>query len=123
MADVIEIESNSASILVVDDSLTARRHLRSVLQERGYDVFEAHDGKSGMLACGERSFDVVLVDLNMPVVDGMQMIRELRGLDGYENTPIFVVTSEVSTRIREVGREAGVNAWVVKPVNGEVRAR
>lgn len=102
-------------ILVVDDSATARRQIRPSLEEAGMTVVEASDGSEALWRAREQSFDLVLTDIHMPVMDGMVFIKRLRELPNYENVPVVAMTSDGSRERREDGRKLGVKAWVLKP--------
>lgn len=111
-----------ASVLVVDDSQLARREVVSALGQE-YDVSEAEHGAAGLSAARQRRFDVVLTDVNMPVMGGIELTRLLRALPDYASTPIFAITTESSPDLVDRGRAAGVTAWVVKPINPTTLAR
>lgn len=108
------------SILVVDDSETSRAPLRATLIAKGARVIDAENGKQGLLRARTEPVDLVFTDIHMPVMDGLQMIRELRMLREYEKTPIFVLTSDASGIRAAEGKSAGATGWIVKPVNPEV---
>ena len=108
------------SILVVDDSETSRSLLRTTLVAKGARVIEAENGKQGLLRARTDTVDLIFSDIHMPVMDGLQMIRELRMLREYEKTPIFVLTSDASGIRAAEGKNAGATGWIVKPVNPEV---
>ena len=108
------------SILVVDDSETSRSLLRTTLVAKGARVIEAENGKQGLLRARTDTVDLIFSDIHMPVMDGLQMIRELRMLREYEKTPIFVLTSDASGIRAAEGKSAGATGWIVKPVNPEV---
>jgi two-component system, chemotaxis family, chemotaxis protein CheY len=110
-------------ILVVDDSATVRRQTRDALEASGLGVEEASEGIEGLWRARQRRFDLVLVDVHMPAMDGIAMIRELRRLSGYERTPIFVLTTDSSADRAREGRSAGATAWMVKPPDYDVLVR
>jgi two-component system chemotaxis response regulator CheY len=104
-------------ILVVDDSASSRDVLCSTLRQAGFQTAEATEGSEGLWRARTQTFDAILTDIHMPTMDGLEFIRQLRRLQGYEKTPVFVLTSDVSrTRFAE-GRELGTTAWLVKPPN------
>ncbi len=105
------------SILVVDDSATSRAPLRVALLAKGATVIEAENGKEGLWRARTQKVDLILSDIHMPVMDGLQMIRELRQLHGHAHTPIFVLTSDASGQRAAEGKNAGANGWLVKPVD------
>ena len=110
-------------ILVVDDSATVRRQTRDALEQGGFEVEEAGEGIEGLWRARQARFDLVMVDVHMPKMDGIAMIRELRGLPGYKSTPVFVLTTDSSLDRAEEGKQAGATAWMVKPPNYEVLVR
>ena len=107
----------SRSILVVDDSAAIRAQLRTALEAKGAKVIEAENGREGLWRARSEAIDLILVDVHMPVMDGLDMIRELRNTPEYATTPIFVLTSDAADLRVTEGRKAGANAWVVKPIN------
>lgn len=106
-----------ASILVVDDSPASREAVCSTLRQAGYRTAQATEGSEALWRARTQAFDAILTDIHMPTMDGLEFIRQVRKLRGYDKTPVFVLTSDV-TRARLVeGREAGATAWLVKPPN------
>jgi len=110
----------SWSILLVDDSDTFRAPLRAALAGKGVRVIEAENGKQGLLRARTEQVDLIFSDIHMPVMDGLQMIRELRTLREYATTPIFVLTSDASGSRAAEGKNAGATGWIVKPVQPDV---
>jgi two-component system chemotaxis response regulator CheY len=108
------------SILVVDDSAVARSQLRIAFEAKGARVTEAENGREGLWRARAESFDLVFTDVHMPVMDGLQMIQELRKQPEYAATPIFVLTSDAAATRASEGKKAGANAWVVKPISSEL---
>ncbi len=104
-------------ILIVDDSSASREILCAGLRRAGFQTAEATEGSEGLWRARTQSFDAVLTDIHMPTMDGLQFIRELRKLPGYKKTPVFVLTSDVSSARYAEGREVGATAWLVKPPN------
>jgi two-component system chemotaxis response regulator CheY len=109
--------TDSPSVLMVDDSSTARRQLRVALESAGIRVAEAAEGVEGLWRARQQAFDLVLTDIHMPAMDGLEFIRELRKSPGYGETPIYVLTSDGSRDRLAEGRAAGATAWVIKPPN------
>ena len=106
-------------ILTVDDSSTIRDQLRDLLEPNGFQILEADSGEAGLALARERQADLMIVDVNMPGMDGLDMIAKVRELPGYKRTPAFVLTTESSADLLKRGRQAGANAWVVKPFQSE----
>ncbi|MFM9888147.1 MAG: response regulator [Burkholderiales bacterium] len=103
------------SILAVDDSISMRSTVGLTLRRAGYDVVEAADGREGLDKARKRSFDLVLTDQNMPRMDGLGLIRELRSMPAYKSIPILMLTTESSDAMKQQGRAAGATGWLVKP--------
>lgn len=91
--------------------------ITSALRKAGYHTAEATEGSEGLWRARTQTFDAVLTDIHMPTMDGLQLIRELRKLPGYKTTPVFVLTSDVSSARYAEGRQVGATAWLVKPPN------
>jgi len=106
-------------ILTVDDSASIRQMVCFTLRKAGYEVTEALDGKDGLEKCGHKKFDLVITDLNMPHVDGIQMIVGIRKLPGYGFVPILMLTTESQVEKKDAGRKAGATGWIVKPFNAD----
>ena len=104
-------------VLAVDDSAVARRQIREALQSAGIEVCEAGEGVEALWRARQQQFDLVLTDLHMPTMDGLELIRELRKTPGYEQTPVYVLTSDGCRERLAAGRAAGATAWIVKPPN------
>lgn len=103
------------SILAVDDSASMRQMVSFTLKNAGFNVVEAVDGQDAWEKSSQRDFDLVLTDQNMPRMDGLTLIRTLRGLPQYKATPILMLTTESSDAMKTQGRAAGATGWLVKP--------
>ena len=103
------------SILAVDDSASMRQMVSFTLRSSGYDVIEAIDGQDVLDKLGDRQVDLVLTDQNMPRMDGLTLIRQLRGQERFRRVPILVLTTESSDEMKQAGRAAGATGWMVKP--------
>lgn len=109
----------SERILVVDDSASMRQMVAFALNGGGFDVTEAEDGVVALgKARGER-FAAVVTDVNMPNMDGIELIRQLRGLPDYRFTPLLMLTTESAAEKKQEGKAAGATGWLVKPFNPE----
>ena len=106
-----------ATILAVDDSASMRQMVSFTLQGAGYDVIEASDGQEAFDKAKSQSVDLVLSDVNMPVMDGITLIKNLRTLDTYKFTPILMLTTESAGDKKQEGKSAGATGWIVKPFN------
>jgi len=85
------------------------------LKGAGYEVVEASDGEEAYAKAKRNPVNLVLTDHNMPKMDGLTLIRNLRGLEGYKKVPLLVVTTESSEAMKAQGRAAGASGWLVKP--------
>jgi len=103
------------SILAVDDSPSIRQMVSFTLKSAGYSVIEAADGTEGLAKAKEKAVNLVLTDQNMPLMDGITLVKNLRGLPMYATTPILILTTESSDDMKAKGRAAGATGWLVKP--------
>ena len=103
----------TAHILAVDDSATMRDMVKDTLETGGYEVTLAEDGQDGLNKFQSGKFSLVIADVNMPVMDGITMIAEIRKLD--EEIPIITLTTEAEESMKQKGRAAGADGWIVKP--------
>lgn len=109
----------SKRILAVDDSKTMRDMVGFTLRGAGYDVIEAHDGQHALQTLGDDQIDLVITDINMPNLDGIGLVKALRGNPNYKSTPILVLTTESEDGKKNEGRAAGATGWVVEPFEPE----
>jgi two-component system, chemotaxis family, chemotaxis protein CheY len=107
----------SRCILLIDDSAATRALLRSAFEAKGAKVIEAENGQEGLWRARSAAVDLILVDVHMPVMDGLDVIRKLRKTPEYATTPIFVLTADAAEMRAAEGKKAGADAWIVKPVN------
>jgi CheY-like chemotaxis protein len=107
--------SMSKRILTIDDSKTMRDMLLMTLEEAGFDVLQAVDGQDGLDVLGKERVDVVITDINMPIMDGYEVIRNLRKNPVHKTTPILVLTTESDAEKKVIARDAGATGWMVKP--------
>ena len=103
------------NILIVDDSASVRQMVEVTLKSAGYQITAAKDGQEAYELCQSKIFDFVLTDQNMPRMDGLTLIKSLRGLGSYRSVPIVVLTTEASDAMKAQGRAAGATGWMVKP--------
>jgi two-component system, chemotaxis family, chemotaxis protein CheY len=108
-----------ASILTVDDSASIRQMVSFALKGAGYEVVEATDGQEALDIARTRRFDLVVTDMNMPNMDGISLIRELRSLSEFRFTPILMLTTESGADKKQAGKAAGATGWIVKPFDPE----
>lgn len=103
------------TVLAVDDSASIRQMLSFTLSSAGYEVIEAVDGVEGFEKAKAQTVNLVLTDQNMPRMDGLTLIRNLRALAQYRTVPILMLTTESSDAMKSQGRAAGATGWLVKP--------
>ena len=106
-------------VLAVDDSKTMRDMVSFTLKGAGYEVLEAADGLLALDALGSSSVDLVITDINMPNMDGIGLVKELRKNPAHSSTPILVLTTESDDSKKNEGRAAGATGWIVKPFEPE----
>lgn len=103
-------------VLAVDDSQTMRDMVSFTLRNAGFEVKEAVDGRDALnVLAKERAFDVIITDINMPNMDGISLVRQVRTNPTYRSTPILILTTESDTTRKNEGRAAGATGWIVKP--------
>lgn len=106
-------------ILTVDDSRTILAMLHHTLTGAGYEVLQADDGQKGLDVLKTEVVDVVITDINMPVMDGIEFIKNVRASGEFQSLPILILTTETSPEKRAEGRAAGGTGWIVKPFDPE----
>ena len=106
-----------ANVLIVDDSSSMRQMISFTLTQASHKVTEAVDGAEGLKIAGSGSFELIISDINMPNMDGITLVTELRKLPSYKYTPILLLTTESATDKKKAGRAAGATGWLVKPFN------
>lgn len=109
----------SARILVVDDSASMRQMVAFALSSAGFSVDEAEDGQVALGRAQGQKFNAVVTDVNMPNMDGISLIRALRGLPDYKFTPMLMLTTESAADKKAEGKAAGATGWLVKPFDPE----
>jgi two-component system chemotaxis response regulator CheY len=107
------------TVLCVDDSASIRQMVKLTLSQAGYQVFQASDGAEGLAKARELSVNLVVTDLNMPVMNGLGLIRELRKLPAYKGVPIIFLTTESDPAIKLEAKTAGATGWITKPFQQE----
>jgi two-component system chemotaxis response regulator CheY len=105
------------TILTVDDSTSMRQMVRATLQSAGYGVVEAADGQEALDFARGNNVDLVITDVNMPRMDGIKLVSELRALPSYRLIPLLLLTTESSQEKKLEGKRAGATGWIVKPFN------
>ncbi len=106
-----------ARILAVDDSAAMRQMVGITLTGAGHDVQQAADGREALQFAERERFDLVITDVNMPVMDGLTLVKHLRSMPSYRGVPLLVLTTEATTEKKLEGKAAGATGWLVKPFN------
>lgn len=104
-----------ARILAVDDSPSMRQLVKLALSSAGHQVDVAIDGVEALQVADQQQFDVVITDVNMPNMDGIALVRELRRRTNYRFVPLLMLTTEATAERKQQGKEAGATGWLVKP--------
>jgi two-component system chemotaxis response regulator CheY len=110
-------EKMAKTILAIDDSTSIRQMVAFTLKSAGYTVIEAADGQEGLIkaTANASAINLVLTDQNMPVMDGLTLIKTLRGMPQFSSMPILMLTTESSDVMKSQGKAAGATGWLVKP--------
>ncbi len=103
------------TILVIDDSWSVRQLVSLTLQSAGYDVIEATDGADALTKLSGQEINLIICDVNMPNMDGISFVKEVKKSDTYKFTPVIMLTTESQEKKKQEGQAAGAKAWVVKP--------
>ncbi|HEU0264682.1 MAG TPA: response regulator [Geobacterales bacterium] len=107
------------SVLAVDDSKSILQMVAFTLKGAGYDVGEAENGEDALAKAKGGSYNLIITDLNMPKMDGLALIKALRGEASYKFTPILMLTTEAGDSMKAKGKELGATGWLVKPFDPE----
>jgi two-component system chemotaxis response regulator CheY len=108
------------TIMVVDDSASMRQVVGIALKGAGYEVLEGRDGLDALSKLTGQKVNLVVCDVNMPNMDGITFVREMKKLPNYRFTPVIMLTTETQENKKQEGKEAGAKAWVTKPFRPEV---
>lgn len=109
----------SKVIMTADDSTSVRQMVRFTLQQAGYAVVEAADGQDALNKLKRSSVNMLITDLNMPNMDGIELIQQVRALPQFKFMPIIMLTTESQTVKKQMGKAAGATGWIVKPFKPE----
>jgi two-component system chemotaxis response regulator CheY len=107
-------------ILIVDDSSSVRTVAGIALREAGYEVIEASNGQEGLARLTGERIHLIISDVNMPVLDGIGFLKEVKRHPSYKFTPVIMLTTESGEDKKQEGRAAGAKAWIVKPFQPNV---
>ncbi|MDH2309008.1 response regulator [Methylobacterium brachiatum] len=108
-----------ATVLVVDDSPSIRQMIKIVLGPAGHTVIEAEDGAEGLAKAKAETINLVITDLNMPVMNGIEMIKQLRTVPSCAGVPILFLSTESDDSIKQQAKSAGATGWITKPFKPE----
>jgi len=106
---------SAKTILIVDDSFSLRQTISMALKSAGYDVVEAIDGRDALNKLDGRKYNLIISDVNMPNLDGLSFVRELKQNPSYKFTPVLMLTTENGDARKQEGKTIGVRAWLHKP--------
>ena len=106
-------------VLVVDDSETIRQHVAEALTRVGFEVVEASDGAAGLQRASEHNFSMIILDVNMPLLNGMEMLERLKQDPKTASIPVLMLTTEAQRSMIERARQNGAKAWLIKPIKVE----
>jgi len=106
-------------VLIVDDAVSMRQMVSFTLKQGGYEVVEAEHGQDALNKLAGTTVDLILTDLNMPVMDGITLIQNVRRMPSMKSKPILMLTTEGLAAKKEQGKAAGATGWIVKPFDPE----
>lgn len=107
------------TIMIVDDSASMRQVIAIALKGDGYTVIEGRDGKDALSKLTGQKVHLIISDVNMPVMDGITFVKQVKQLPNYKFTPIIMLTTESEEAKKREGQAAGAKAWMVKPFKSE----
>jgi two-component system, chemotaxis family, chemotaxis protein CheY len=105
-------------ILCVDDSPTIRMLVKKSLTPEGFEIIEAENGQEALDKSKAEDIGLFIVDVNMPVMNGFDFVRKIKTVPEFGSTPIVFLTTESAAEKKAIGKELGVNGWIVKPFDG-----
>ncbi|MEK7989774.1 MAG: response regulator [Thiotrichaceae bacterium] len=106
-----------AHILISDDSIAMRQMLAYTLTEASHEVMQADNGQAALQLAQNHTFDLVITDVNMPLLDGLSLVKELRALPNYRFKPILLLTTETDPQKKQIAKKSGATGWIIKPFN------
>ena len=106
-------------IMTVDDSTSMRQMVSFTLEQHGYDIIEAANGSEALEKLNKEKIDMLITDINMPELDGLDLVRRVRDNPAYKFLPIIILSNESQTVMKEEGKAAGATGWIVKPFRPE----
>lgn len=105
--------------MIIDDASSMRQVISLTLKGEDYDIVEAEDGRDALNKLGSSPVDMFICDVNMPNMDGLTFLKEIRGSENNKFTPFIMLTTEIGEDMKRKGKELGANAWIVKPFKPE----
>lgn len=105
----------AATVMVIDDSATVRQSVAFVLKKAGHEVIEAEDGQDAVDKLSGQKINLIICDVNMPRMDGIEFLKTVKTLPDYKFTPVMMLTTESQAEKKAEGQAAGARAWLVKP--------
>ncbi len=112
-----EKDSQHKTVLIVEDSEDARYFMRLELEQLGYRIVEADNGEKAVEVAERERPDIILMDLSLPIMDGIAATSKIRAFDGFKTVPVIAVTAHQETDFRADAKAAGFNAYVTKPID------
>lgn len=109
----------SKKVMIVDDSKVVRKVLINILKEASYEVISAKDGEEALSLFPGNKVDMLVTDLNMPKLNGVDLIKKVRSIPGCRFMPIIMLTTESQTEKKQEGKNAGASGWITKPFRPE----
>ncbi|WP_027002549.1 response regulator [Hugenholtzia roseola] len=109
----------SKTCLIVDDFASTRRVVKIALENKGYEVLEATQGKEALQILQQKNISIVLTDLNMPEMDGIDLVRAIRALERYQNLPVILISTEARSARKQEAFQAGATSFLAKPFTME----
>lgn len=103
------------TVLAVDDSKTMRDMIEFTLKDAGYSVLLAENGKEGLDTLSSNLVDLIITDINMPIMNGIEFVKAIRTDSARRSLPVLILTTESGDDLKQQGREAGATGWIVKP--------
>ena len=107
------------TVLIVDDSVSIRQVVSFTLRQAGFTVLDASDGQEALTKLSGQRVDLIVTDLNMPVMDGITLIRNVRSQPAMRGVPVLMLTTESQDTKKQEGKAAGATGWIVKPFHPE----
>lgn len=108
-----------STVLTVDDSVSLRKLVAATLAKAGHEVVEASNGAEALEVLKRRTFNLIISDINMPVMDGLTFIKNVRVIAAHKFTPVLVLTTEMDPAKKKAAKDSGATGWLVKPFDPE----